>query len=1150
MNINSTCNYFVSILICFILLLCNRGVQGQTSVVTQHNNLSRTGWNNTEAILNTKNVHGGSFGKLYTRAVDDQLYAQLLLMNNVMLPGKGTRNLLFAATVNNSVYAFDADSANVTIPYWQVNLTAPVLRPVKNTDETGACGGGYRDFSGNMGIVGTPVIDSLTNTLYVVARSVAANVTGFVQYLHALDITTGLEKANSPVLIMPQVPGTGAGSVGGVITFDPQKQNQRSGLLLLNGIVYITYAAHCDWGPYHGWVIGYDKTTLQQKNVYNSTPNGYNGGIWMSGAAPSADDAGNIYVAVGNGTVGQGGNVSDTRARSESAIKLTPSGTGFTIPTFFTPNNYPTLENGDLDFGVTEMMLIPNTNQVMTACKDGKIYVMDRDNMGGYNAGSNNVLQTIDLGTNAHLRSSFAYYKGAQKEYIYTWSENTLLKAFPYSRILNQLDVANVINSGVQGPVGNNGAVLSVSSDGSVDSTAVLWTSFAANGDANQSVRPGILHAFDAGDVTKELWNSSQDAADDPGNYAKFNCITVANGKVYLPTFSNQIVVFGLTGSAADTCNSLNIALNKPAVASSIENATNNAAAAFDGNPGTRWASAQQVDPQYIYVDLGTRYDLCRVVLQWEVALGKNFSIDVSDDAITWTTLATKTNNVSFSNYISLQGSGRYVRMYGTARGTSYGYSLYSFDVFGTPSAGDCPVPGGLSTSDIYESNATIHWQANGKANFNVQYKAVTSANWTIATSDTNLLVINNLACGADYLYKVQTACSATDTSAYSATASFSELTCGSNCNPLPTRWSTLDIGNTSIPGSACYNPDVFTLKGSGNDIGSTADAFRFAFKTVVGDGEFNARVLTMDQSNASNKCGIMIRESLSSGSKFAFIGLTSSSGAFFENRAATDGNSSAASSATGIAPAYWIKLIKSGGVYSASISPDGINWLPLGSPVDAGFGNGVPVYAGLAITSHNNTILSLATVDNYSFTGGVLPVQLISFNAALNLAHKVDVKWVTTLEMNSNYFIVERSASGNDFEAIDTVKAENNGRFTRVYHSIDSYPANGNNYYRLKMVDIDGRSVYSALAYVRINDTRAPLVFPNPANAYVNVTKGSEKLKFITIYDITGRAVIRINNTNADNVIQIRTTNLMRGTYIVEITTSTSIFRDKLLVQ
>lgn len=1149
MRFISTYNY-AAILFFFIFLLCQQGVTGQTNVVTQHNNLDRTGWDNTETILNTKNVHSVSFGKLYTRAVDDQLYAQLLVMNKVTVPGKGIKNLLFAATVNNSVYAFDADSVNITTPYWQVNLTAVGLRPVKNTDATGACGGGYKDFSGNMGIVGTPVIDSVTNTLYVVARSVAANVTGFVQYLHALDITTGLEKANSPILIAAQVAGAGSGSVGGVITFNPQRQNQRCGLLLLNGVVYITYASHCDWGPYHGWILGYDKTSLQQTRVYNTTPDGFNGGIWMSGAAPAADNAGNIYVSTGNGTMGNNGNTSDTRDRSESAIKLIPSGTGFTIPTFFTPSNYTTLENGDLDFGSIEMMLIPNTNQVMTGCKDGNIYVMDRDNMGGYNSSANNVVQTINLGTNAKLHSSFAYYKGTQTEYVYSWSENTLLKAFPYSRTLNKLDVANVINSGVQGPVGNSGAFLTVSSNGSVDSTAILWTSFAANGDANQSVRPGILHAFNANDVTKELWNSSQVVGDDPGNYAKFNCPTVANGKVYLPTFSNQIIVYGLTGTTVDTCNSPNIALNKPAVASSVQNSTYTAAAAFDGNPSTRWASAQQVDPQYIYVDLGARYDLCRVVLQWEAALGKNFTIAVSDDAVNWTTIVTKTNNLSVSNFFSIKGSGRYVRMYGTARGTTYGYSLYSFEVYGTLVASDCPVPGGLSTSDIYENNATIHWQANGKTKFNVQYKAVTSSNWITAAADTNMLVINGLACGTDYLYKVQTVCSTTDVSNYSAATSFSELPCGSNCNPLPTRWTTLDVGNTLISGSACYTPDVFTLKGSGDDIGNTSDAFRFAFKTIVGDGEFNARVATMDQSSAMNKCGIMIRESLSSGSKYTFLGLTSGTGAILQNRIVTDGNSSATSSPTGIAPPYWIKLAKIGSVYSASISPDGFNWTPLGSTLDAGFGNGVPVYAGLAIVSHNNTILSTATVSNYSFSGGALPVKLSSFNAALNLSHKVDLKWTTTLEMNTSYFIVERSATGNRFEAIDTVKAVNNGSFTRVYHSIDNYPTLGNNYYRLKIVDVDGYASYSALAFVRVNNLKSPSIFPNPAKAFVNVTKGSDEVKFITIYDITGKPLIRVNNASGNTTAQIPTTNLLRGTYIIEITTSTSIFRDKLLIQ
>ncbi len=783
MKLNRTRKLFTPFFFVAFLLVTYAQLAAQNSVVTQHNDLDRTGWNDKETILNTKNVKAGLFGKLFTRSVDDQIYAQLLVRRNVPIPGYGNKTIVFAATVNNTVYAFDADSANVSTPYWQVNLTQPGLRPVKNTDMTGACGGNYKDFSGNMGIVGTPVIDTLTNTLYVVARSTSTSSTGFVQYLHALDITTGDERTNSPKLITAQVAGTGAGSVGGVLTFNSQKQNQRSGLLLVNGKVYICYASHCDWGPYHGWMLGYDKTTLQQTNVYNTTADGYNGGIWMSGGAPSADGAGDIYVASGNGTVGSSGNVSDLRGRSESAMKLTPSGTGFTTNTFFTPNNYTTLEGGDLDFGVTQMLLIPNTNQVMVSCKDGRIYLLDRDNMGGYNAGTNNVIQTINLGSNAHLHASLGYYKGSQKEFVYCWSENTSLKAFPYSHTLNMFDLANTINSGVQGPVGNSGGFLSVSSNGSVDSTAILWTSFAANGDANQSVRPGVLHAFDASDITKELWNSAQDPSDDPGNYAKFNCPTVANGKVYLASFSNQFLVYGLTGGMADTCNSFDIALNKPAVASSIENATNNAAAAFDGNPTTRWASAQHIDPQYIYVDLGSRYNLCRVVLQWEVALGKDFTIDVSDDAVNWTTLATKTNNVSFTNYIPLQGSGRYVRMYGTARGTSYGYSLYSFEVYGTPVV-NCPVPTGLSTSDIYENSATIHWDDNGTLSYNIQYKAVSAANWTTTTSDTNMVILNDLDCGTDYLYQVQAVC-AGGAGQYSAASSFSQLPCGSNCSPL-----------------------------------------------------------------------------------------------------------------------------------------------------------------------------------------------------------------------------------------------------------------------------------------------------------------------------------------------------------------------------
>ena len=275
-----------------LIILISLNSSAQKSVLTQHNNNNRTGWYDNEVTLNKSNVHAGSFGKIFTRIIDDQIYAQPLVKLNLSIPGKGNKNIVFVATVNNTVYAFDADSANVTTPYWQINLTPAHSRVISKNDETGACGGFYNDFSGNMGIVGTPVIDSSTNTMYVVARSVDTSNRGkvFKQYLHAINITTGAD-IKTPVLIAASASGYGDGSSGGYVYFDALHNNQRAGLLLANGIVYIIWSSHCDWGPYHGWLIGYDKTTLLQKYVYCSTPDGYNGGIWMSGGGPSADES-------------------------------------------------------------------------------------------------------------------------------------------------------------------------------------------------------------------------------------------------------------------------------------------------------------------------------------------------------------------------------------------------------------------------------------------------------------------------------------------------------------------------------------------------------------------------------------------------------------------------------------------------------------------------------------------------------------------------------------------------------------------------------------------------------------------------------------------------------------------------------------------
>lgn len=526
-----------------LLVFLAKTASGQVQVLTQHNDNSRTGWNMNEKHLRQRNVNVDSFGIVFSRSVDDQIYAQPLIAR-VNLPGTGFRNVVFIATVNNSVYAFDADDASMIQPYWQVNLTPLGWRVMKNTDT--ACGSSsYFDFSGNIGIVGTPVIDPSSSTIYLVAKSVSG--TSFQQQLHALDLATGAEKGGSPVTISAQANGSGNGSAAGVIQFNARLENQRSALLLSGGTVSIAWAAHGDCGDYHGWIIGYDAATLAQKFVYNTTPDGYQGGIWMSGSGLSADELGNIYAAVGNGSVGKNGIASDITNRSESALKLMPNGSSLEVKSFFTPANYQTLEASDMDFGVTGIMLLPGRNQAMSGAKDGSIYLMNRDTLGGYGSSGNSVIQTFSQGSSAaHNLSSLTYYKGEQKEFVYIWSDNVSLKALPYIAASKKFDLTNVVSYSSNGPVGYNGAFLSVSSNNSIDSTAILWVSHAANScNANQRTCPGILRAFKADDITKELWNSSMRSGDSPGNYAKFNCPTIANGKVYLATFSNKLMIYG-----------------------------------------------------------------------------------------------------------------------------------------------------------------------------------------------------------------------------------------------------------------------------------------------------------------------------------------------------------------------------------------------------------------------------------------------------------------------------------------------------------------------------------------------------------------------------------------------------------------------------
>jgi hypothetical protein len=521
------------------------------AVTTHHNDNGRTGMNLNETVLKPGNVNSNKFGLVYTLPVDDQIYAQPLVMTNVNVLGRGTHNLVVVCTVNDSVYAFDADNPAATTPYWATSfINPPNIVPPANTDESalGACGGNYQDFSGNMGIVGTPVIDPATGTIYLVARTKEYG-TNFVQRLHALDATTGADRPNSPVIITVTYPGTGAGNVSGVITFDPARQNQRPALALVNGIVYISWSSHCDNGPYHGWVLGYDETTLQRVAVYNDTPNGSNGGIWMSGQGPAADTNGNLYLSVGNGTVDTSGTIN----RSESFLKLTRSGTNLNVASWFTPYDWQNLENGDIDLGSGGMLLIPGTTLAFSGGKEGIVYLVNRDNMGGLTSSTttnDNIIQSFTV-TSDEVHGGPVWWDGPTNSSCYIWPSSVNLQQYVFDRVGGRFRLPAFAQSPTAAPGGQPGGILSLSASGTNAGSAIVWAVHQLNGDANQQVLPGILHAYDARNVAVELWNSEQNSARDRvGNFAKFVPPTVANGKVYLATFSGRLDVYGLLPTA------------------------------------------------------------------------------------------------------------------------------------------------------------------------------------------------------------------------------------------------------------------------------------------------------------------------------------------------------------------------------------------------------------------------------------------------------------------------------------------------------------------------------------------------------------------------------------------------------------------------
>jgi hypothetical protein len=530
------CVPFLVLAVC--MLLESTLTSAQVSVLTQHNDNQRTGANLSETILNTSNVNGNQFGQLFKLPVDDQVYASPLYVANLNIAG-GTRNVVYVATVNNTIYAFDADKGGSAL--WTRNFNNGG-RPTNNTEVgTGGLCNVYTDYTGHIGIVGTPVIDASTNTMYFVARTVEGG--GTVQRLRAIDITTGNDKAAAQVVI--QANG-----------FNPVVQNQRPALTLSQGLVYIAWSSFCDFGGYHGFVMGYDASTLQQVHVFNDTPSGTQAGIWQAGQGATVDFNGDLYYMTGNGTFDNNANF------GESFVKLNPSN-GLGVQDWFTPSDWPNMNNGDRDLGSAGALLIPNTSLIVGGGKDGIFYLLNTNNMGHEVANDTQIVQKFQATfvhngcATLHIHGGPVYWdSNSAGPMVYVWGENDFLRQFQFNGSTFNTSAIHT-SSMTAATCGMPGCMLSVSANGGATGSGVLWANCVLSGDANHATSPGLLRAFNADNVSTELWDSQQNAGRDScNNFSKYSYPVVANGKVYLSSFgtagnnSGQLCVYGLLNSS------------------------------------------------------------------------------------------------------------------------------------------------------------------------------------------------------------------------------------------------------------------------------------------------------------------------------------------------------------------------------------------------------------------------------------------------------------------------------------------------------------------------------------------------------------------------------------------------------------------------
>ncbi len=500
--------------------LAVRSQSVEIAVTTGRYDVARTGTNSRETILTHASVNRQQFGKLFSLPVEGDIYAQPLIVPDLAVPGQGTHNVVYVATMSNNVYAFDADSEGP--PLWTAHLG-----PSFNANISGDLPGGED------GVLSTPVIDLASGTLYLVSHHNGAPP---VHQLHALDLASGSEKFGGPVTIQGSVTGSGAASRSNRVAFDSHQQLQRPALLLTQGRVIVAFGSTANNPPFHGWLFAYDAADLQRAPmIWSSTPDGEGGGIWQSGSGPAADSDGYLYVVTGNGSfsVDSGGD-----DYGDSFVKLTLEG-GLRPVDFFTPSNQQYLFDHDEDLGVSGAVLIPGTPYVVGGGKNCPLYLVDTRDMGRFQAGSDAQVHQSFCGFSSRLHNAPVVWQGPNGTQVYIWSDGDYLKAYRFDG--DRLDPVPVSTSGFIAN-GRPSGVASISANGSDGDSAIVWA----------IDNRGIFRAVDATDLTRVLWTSAEyPERDGLDVVAKFCPPTVANGKVYVATRANQLNVYGLLARPA-----------------------------------------------------------------------------------------------------------------------------------------------------------------------------------------------------------------------------------------------------------------------------------------------------------------------------------------------------------------------------------------------------------------------------------------------------------------------------------------------------------------------------------------------------------------------------------------------------------------------